>query len=695
MGGGEVLEGGIMMNTKAYQNCYIKYNPSSHELILGNNLIERKVVFIKGHPYCDYTLNKLSGKKWCSSRTKMFYIGHLNEPSYNIDVSPEIINNELNNEHLLVKVTFLKNGIMGYLTFILYPDRPFITSRIVVKNQGIVNVIKTGEDKQTNGIETSYDTDKTDLIEDTIESVGVDQQHIKVKSYRLFDVTDAHNTFVKVEKEELYYKKNASLHKYKGSIFILDSYLEQEGLMVVKEAPTEFAAQNITIEDLVIKPGSCIKVTGSSLNGPMKVGDDFIPCYGVTIGVGNPKDLCRLYKKSYLQEWRKEQKPLFTMSNTWGDRNQDKAVCEEFILREIDIASEMGIDVVQIDDGWQKGVTSNSALVENGVWEGYYDFDPNFWHIHSEKFPNGFMKIMRYARNKNVEIGLWFSPDSSNDFMNWQQDASVILSYFNTYGIRYYKLDGIKVRNKQCEINLVKLYSYLEKESKRNIRLNLDITAEERFGYLYEKQYGTLFVENRYTDWGSYYPHYTLKNIWQLSEIIPTQRLQMELLNNRRNKEIYQDDLLAPSHYSIDYLFAITMVTNPLFWMELSGLVEEDKQKLQKGLKVFNVIKDDISRSEVINIGQRPDGTSFTGFQMISGENCGYLLIFKELTLWNEYTFQLEGIKEKEIITEIMFTNAQVGEIEVSDHVSGEGEFNIMIGSHPRTFALIKYVVKE
>lgn len=354
----------------------------------------------------------------------------------------------------------------------------------------------------------------------------------------------------------------------------------------------------------------------------------------------------------------------------------------------------MGIDIVQLDDGWQKGITANSALASNGVWEGYYSFDLNFWDINLIKFPNGFEKIIKYANDKDVEIGLWFSPDSSKDFANWEKDAKVILSYYNKYGIHYYKLDGIKVRNKQSEINLVKLLDYLEKESLGRITLNLDITAEERFGYLYEKQYGTLYVENRYTDWGSYYPHYTLKNIWQLSEIIPTQRLQMELLNNRRNKHIYEDDLLAPHHYSIDYLFAIAMVTNPLFFMELSGLNEEDKQQLKKGLDVFKSIKEDISQSEVINIGQLPDGASFTGFKMITSKDKGYLLIFKELTYNNEFTYKLKDIEDEKIETEILYSNATTEEIQSLSYINSTGELEIVMNSKPRTFALIKYMIK-
>ena len=43
--------------------------------------------------------------------------------------------------------------------------------------------------------------------------------------------------------------------------------------------------------------------------------------------------------------------------HTWGDRNRDARVCETFVLQEIDRAAALGLDTVQIDDGWQKGTT--------------------------------------------------------------------------------------------------------------------------------------------------------------------------------------------------------------------------------------------------------------------------------------------------------------------------------------------------
>ena len=57
------------------------------------------------------------------------------------------------------------------------------------------------------------------------------------------------------------------------------------------------------------------------------------------------------------------------------------------------------------------------------------------------------------------------------------------------------------------------------------------MTAGRRWGYHYGNEYGNIFLENRYTDWGNYHPHWTLRNLWMLARTVPPQNLQIEFLN--------------------------------------------------------------------------------------------------------------------------------------------------------------------
>ena len=52
--------------------------------------------------------------------------------------------------------------------------------------------------------------------------------------------------------------------------------------------------------------------------------------------------------------------------------------------------------VVQIDDGWQKGRSANSAKGK-GVWNGYWAADPDFWQPDARRFPGGLAPVVRAA----------------------------------------------------------------------------------------------------------------------------------------------------------------------------------------------------------------------------------------------------------------------------------------------------------
>ena len=95
-------------------------------------------------------------------------------------------------------------------------------------------------------------------------------------------------------------------------------------------------------------------------------------------------------------------------------------------------------------------------------------------------------------------------------------------------------------------------------ESGNEVVFNLDATAGRRAGYHMLNRYGNIFLENRYTDWGNYYPYHTLRNLWMLSKYVPAEILQIEFLNKWRNPDKYPTgDPFAPVNYLFDYLLPL------------------------------------------------------------------------------------------------------------------------------------------
>ena len=115
-----------------------------------------------------------------------------------------------------------------------------------------------------------------------------------------------------------------------------------------------------------------------------------------------------------------------------------------------------------------------------------------------------------------------------------------------------------------------------------------------------------------------------------LSKYVPAERLQIEFLNKWRNREKYAGDPFAPANYDFEYLFATTIVGQPLAWMEATGLPDE---ALALGPKIgrYRQIQHALHRGVILPVGDEPSGRSWTGFQSIDGDD-GFLIIYREAT---------------------------------------------------------------
>lgn len=565
----------------------------------------------------------------------------------------------LSNPMLCVRLCFQRSGFSFETLLQIFPELPFVGIRFFADGRL--------EDPQG------------DII-----TLPILSPHTRLTSVMLNDRTDLQDYLADYSVRPLYGKafgKEDTDH-IRGGLFYAEDLPSGSVLFAARNAPTRSSGIGYAGYDCVFRGSRGLTLTGIGADG---TGDGMTELYGCTVGFGG-KDIPALYKKYYRSVYRGED-TLFVMSNTWGDRSQDKAVCESFMLKEIDRAASIGVDIVQIDDGWQKGATKNSAVTPGGVWAGYYANDSNFWSVHPGRFPNGLEPIASYARNNGVRLALWFSPDSSNEFSNWERDVETLLNLHTKYGIVAFKLDGINIKTKLGESRLLMLMRSIWQKTKGSVRFNLDITAQKRLGYLYQKAFGTLFVENRYTDTGNYYPHNTLKNLWCLSRWLPSEKFQFELLNPDRNHAVYGNDLLAPKYYTIDYEFACVMMANPLVWMEMSALSDTNATCLATAIKKWKQIRDDLRHADLSPIGEMPDGYAFTGFRA-DLHNHGYLLLFRESSEEDTYVWHTELPQNAKL--NLLMTNALISlpEIKVS-----RSDFTTHF-PRPRTYVLYRWIVE-
>jgi len=339
------------------------------------------------------------------------------------------------------------------------------------------------------------------------------------------------------------------------------------------------------------------------------------------------------------------------LSNNWGGGFGDSRLNEDYAMREIEMGAKLGVEVVQLDDGWQKGRSANSYLIKSrkdGAWNGFWDFDPNFWDADPIRFSRGLAPLAVAAKSHGMELGLWYGPDSSNDAANWERDADRLLAYCHETGIRYFKIDSMKSFSPLALSRQRAMFDKVLSGSSSNVVFDLDVTAEIRPGYFGLPDIGTLFVENRYAKHCSWWPHQTLRNLWSLSYVVDPVRLRMEFLDPKQHADRYAERFpsspLRPEQWSGDAVFATVMVASPLAWMEMQGMHPETVAEMSSIVAKWKLERDRIHGGETFPVGAKPDGFSWTGFVTSASDgNGGYALLFRECSDISSFTIDLSS----------------------------------------------------
>jgi alpha-galactosidase len=499
-----------------------------------------------------------------------------------------------------------------------------------------VEKVQRAEQRQTSGIEAEPGKSATAAVASGGEMMRLNPKHLRLTEIALRDQTDHHNELMH-EREWLLWA-NESPIEVRGCVLTVENVLDGSGLAFLKLAPLPHARPDPEAVDFQVQPGA--RAVTSFFHG--------YPVAAVAYRGGKAGRTQALHTVQRALRNHVPGRDGMFLSNTWGDRSRDARIREDFLLKEVEAGAELGVDVVQIDDGWQKGRSSNSADAKGkGVWNGYWAADAEFWTPDRERFPKGLEPVVKAARAKGMKFGLWFGPDSSNDAANWQRDANHLLEMHRSHGIDYFKIDSMKTLNAVSLQRQRAMFDRMLEGSKGAMTFDLDVTAEVRPGYFGLSDIGPVFVENRYTDWGSYWPHQTLRSLWSLSHAVDPLRLRIEVLNNARSTEKYGDDPLAPARYPADTLFAIAMMANPLGWFEASNLPKEYVAQMKPLVATWKKERERMHGGSIVPVGSAPDGVAWTGFASAAADGKGgYALLFRELNQSADYVVDLALLKK-------------------------------------------------
>ncbi|MGI6544321.1 MAG: alpha-galactosidase [Limnochordia bacterium] len=659
------------MEKQLLSTCYIRYH--NEHLTIGNELIERTWSCSTGVPIAVSLLDKSTDTQWLGPALDESVPGCLpgkgtlpGEPL--VDIYDDL---GIAAPAMRVRLPFTRPQGVFMWTHLIYPGCAFIRSRY----EYIPHAARTSTD-------TVVESEENETL-DTLDGLTFSPQHLRWRTVTLYDVTDRRDNLVQTQHGFTYHTEKQSLQ---GNLLFFTDVLTDRSVIVVKESATPLAQLNYPGHDFYLH-GKRLSVTGSGIGADDLAAGEAFQTYGVAVGVAQEGETGALLALQQYHRCVHEPAPardFYVMSNTWGDRSRDLRVSEAFVLSELPVAAKLGISIYQIDDGWQRGATTASN--PNGRWEGFHAAEAPFWEPHPERFPNGLAPIAAKAAALGLRLGLWFAPDSVDHFKHWEDDAAILVNLHRAHHVTHFKIDAVKLRSKIGEERFVRMLQRVIEETEGQVTFNLDVTAEIRLGYFGRSHYGNLFLENRYTDFRSYYPHRTLRNLWMLARYFPTNRLQMEFLNVRRNSDKYPDDPLAPIHCGIEYAFGTTVCANPLAWMELTGLTDEDQKKLAPELAKYKEHQEAILNSIILPIGQEPDGTGWTGFQCITDDKNGYLVIYREADPMPRHRFRLWQLASCRLELELVAGRGQEQRLEVD----ARGETRVTL-PHPLSFTLYRY----
>lgn len=654
-------------------------------LTIENENISRKFLWNKGYLISTSITDKKANYKWQLKNDKPdnFFPGEASPSNGTLEVKKEAATS-ISPAHLKVEVTVSLGTFQVKRVFRVYPKSPAIACDYYIKGE----VAAPWSSQKVNAgdlrnIETHAAVTEGDFKATVIERLKLQGRNWKTKAVQFFDITDRNNNLVN-ERSQFVYRGESHLP---GNLLFITSQLNDHGLFLLKEAPTSEAQINYPGFDFTHRVGE-ISTVGVGIDSKEVQKDVWTRCYGVVLGVSNSNEYAQITAlRKYQSNIRlhDKQRDHMIMLNTWGDRNQDKSVGEVFALNEIEAAKKLGITHFQIDDGWQLGKSGNSAFA-GGSFKNMWD-NPNYWEPDKAKFPNGLEKVISAGKNAGIEVCLWFNPSKDNDYADWRKDAAAMIKLNKVYGVRTFKIDGVQVSNKACEVNLRKMLDTVMLATNNQAVFNLDVTAGKRYGYHYFNEYGNIFLENRYTDYGNYYPHWTLRNLWMLAKYVPAQNLQIEFLNHNRNKDKYPDDELAPANFSFEYLFATTMMAQPLAWFEASGLPEE-AFKIAPVVKSYQKLQANIHEGQIFPIGNEPNGISWTGFQSDYGKT-GYFMVYREKN--NEPSYALNTWLEKNTKLKLTLMLGQGQNFNTITAQNGQITFKL---ANPNSYALYKYEIQ-
>jgi hypothetical protein len=385
-----------------------------------------------------------------------------------------------------------------------------------------------------------------------------------------------------------------------------------DGICIVKESPKCVNQQAHNTGSYYSGPDG-VEVTGWGLAPIEIIRDRYRECWATwTIVWTQGNDGMQLALKQFDRARYPvfPERDMFILSNTWGPADPDGArfTDEAYLMREIPSLSKIGVEVIQIDDGWQKG---------KGRYNEAMGFVP--------KYKNGWKDIKAEADKYGLRFGLWVTAKLSTiEELNKNLDELGFISW---------KVDFDQLDDRTDYEDRISKYRAVMKHSWMKTQFTLCPEYDDpRYGWYFCKEYGSIYFQNIQESLPAHLtmvPYQVLRQHWLMCRYFNSNKLQVMLQNPKRANPLRSD---GPEH-SHSYCFAMGVPFVPCFFQSAQNLDPGEQEEIKSFISLYKKYRAEIFNCYTFPIGDKPDNQSWSGFQMMNEESSAgnFILLFREL----------------------------------------------------------------
>lgn len=668
-------------------DCYARL--TGDELTVGNDLFERRWRIADNTVIASSVLDRQRHLEWLAKDSQCAAWHHPELMLKMLDVGSASLTLERDDlagaaaAHLRADLVFAHGSSRQIFRFRIWPGLPLVLQSVVCQGDTADDWTTTQEPEL---VDTAVAHHRPSA--DRVDAFYLAERQLHWTATSLQCRTDHRDNFVETTSGVAFSKQTI---RRSGHLMHLGRWDGSAGLAAMKIAPPPDEQLHVPGWDFALSGGN-LAICGGGVSLAEMLASGSVEAYRAVVAAvdADPASAAELFRK-FMNAVAPPRVPRsgVTFANNWGGGGSVGIISEEFVSNEIKAAGRLGVTNVQIDAGWHQG-DAKQLHVEALEPASTSQVDPNFWAVNSEKFPQGFEPIQALAKEQNVNVGVWYCLDRADHYAKWREDLATMLGLWRSHGITQFKIDGMSLSSRQAEANVLNLFRELFVQSGGEIAITHDITGgkSRRLGNCYAPYHiRDYFLENRYSRVATYWPHRTLRNLWQLAPLIPTHRFEVEWMDPSKHTEPYGDHPLAPAQFGIEYCLTVTLFARPLAWMHLQKLPPKDAAKVRKLLHAYLPHQHDMLTGRVDPIGEVPSGAAWTGFCSQHEREAGYLMLFREVNDRSTAAVALPKLPAGATL-QLERIIGQGSQRKVKLNAERIGKFNL---AKPRSFALYRW----